>query len=86
MNAGTHPMNALATATQLQVLMQAIENAQKMVNKGITTVRDCGAKEFESAPQGSRGKRARFPAREYWLLRPSKLRVDISPAAWSTGR
>ena len=47
MNAGTHPMNALATATQLQVLMQAIENAQKMVNKGITTVRDCGAKEFE---------------------------------------
>lgn len=47
MNAGAHPMNALAASTNLQVLMQAIENARKVIKKGITTVRDCGAKEFE---------------------------------------
>jgi imidazolonepropionase-like amidohydrolase len=47
MNAGAHPMNAMAASTPLQVLMQAIENVQKMLRKGITTVRDCGAKEFE---------------------------------------
>lgn len=47
MNAGAHPMNALAASTNLQVLMQAIESAQKVIKKGITTVRDCGAKEFE---------------------------------------
>ena len=47
MNAGAQPMHTLAVSTQLQVLMQAIENVQKMVKNGITTVRDCGAKEFE---------------------------------------
>jgi imidazolonepropionase-like amidohydrolase len=47
MNAGAHPMNAMAAATPLQVLMQAVENVQKMIRKGITTVRDCGAKEYE---------------------------------------
>ena len=47
MNASAHPMNVLAASTTLQVLMQAIESGQKMLRKGITTVRDCGAKEFE---------------------------------------
>lgn len=47
MNAGAHPMNALAASTPLHLLMQGIESAQKMIKKGITTVRDCGAKEFE---------------------------------------
>lgn len=47
MNASAHPMNVLAAASTLEVLMQAIESGQKMLKKGITTVRDCGAKEFE---------------------------------------
>ena len=33
MNAGAHPMNAMAASTPLQVLMQAIENVQKMLRK-----------------------------------------------------
>lgn len=47
MNAGAHPMNALASASQLEVLMQGIESSRKVIKKGITTVRDCGAKGFE---------------------------------------
>lgn len=47
MNASAHPMNALAAATPLQLLMQGIESAQAMIKKGITTVRDCGSKEYE---------------------------------------
>jgi len=47
MDAGPHPMNLMAASTVPEILMQAIDSAQKVIKKGITTVRDCGAKEFE---------------------------------------
>ncbi len=67
-------MNAMAASTPLQVLMQAIENVQKMLRKGITTVRDCGAKEFEILLLKARGYcAAQFePARQ-----PRKTRRRI---------
>lgn len=47
MNAGTHPMKTLASSSQLEVLLLAVQNAKKALKKGITTVRDCGALEYE---------------------------------------